>query len=255
MSALAATMRAAATDAYSRKAAFWSQAAVMMANDLGWVAFWLLFFNRVGQVRQWDASMVMLLLAVLTTSVGIVFGLLSNARRIPLLVAEGALDETLALPVAPLPHLLLRRIDAVNVGDIFFGLCLFAFAGQPSLSRTAVFVVGVAASVVLVTGFLLATGSLVFFGGGGQPGYLAEHAMLLMAAYPADVFSGFTRIVTYTAVPAAFVSAVPARLVADFSASMALALAVSALTFGAAGWITFHLGLRRYTSGSTWSRR
>jgi hypothetical protein len=33
----------------------------------------------------------------------------------------------------------------------------------------------------------------------------------------------------------------------------ATTLAVSA-TFAVAGWVTFNLGLRRYTSGATWTR-
>jgi len=85
---------------------------------------------------------------VLCTSAGLVLGLLSNSRRIPTLVADGSLDEVLTLPVAPLPHLLVRRLDTVNLGDVAFGLVLFAVAAHPTPQRTLVYLAGTLASAV-----------------------------------------------------------------------------------------------------------
>ena len=45
-----------------------SQMTVMVVNDVVWVVFWLLFFDRVGTVRGWDTDRVLLLFAVLTTA-------------------------------------------------------------------------------------------------------------------------------------------------------------------------------------------
>lgn len=254
MKAVTATLRSALADAFARRAAFWSQATVMVVNDMAWVTFWFIFFNRVGQVRRWDTDSVMLLLAMLTTSAGIVLGLLSNARRIPQLVADGALDETLSLPVAPLWHLLVRRIDPVNVGDVLFGVALFVIIGQPTPGRVLAYAAGVVASVVLLTGFLVTAGSTVFFTGRSQAGDLGLHAILLLASYPADVFGGYTKVLMFTVVPAAFVSAVPARLIDDFSLGSAVGLLTAAAAFAVVAWATFSLGLRRYTSGSAWTR-
>jgi ABC-2 type transport system permease protein len=254
MRATLATVRAAFTDTAAKRAAFWSQVMTMVINDVAWVAFWVLFFHRVGTIRGWDAHRVLLLFAVLTTSAGLVLGLFSNARRIPSLVADGALDEILSLPVAPLPNLLVRRFDAINIGDMAFGLTLFAVLGDPTPARVAMFLACSAAGALVFTGFLVATGSLVFFTGGGEGGDLGMHALLLLASYPAEVFTGATKALLYTVVPAAFVAAVPSRLVDDFGIGQALALAGAATFFATLGWTTFHLGLRRYTSGSAWAR-
>lgn len=249
-----AVLRSAFADAAARRSAFWTQIAAMIVNDVAWVAFWLIFFNRVTSVRGWDADRVLLLFAVLTTSAGLVLGLLSNARRIPTLVEDGSLDEVLALPVAPLPHLLVRRVDTVNLGDVAFGVVLFAVSGHPTGQRLLVFVAGSLASAVLLTGFLVLTGSLVFFTGRSESGDLGLNAVLLLASYPADVFAGATKVLLYTAIPAAFVSGVPAELVDDFDVGdAALMLAVAGL-FAALGWGTFTAGLRRYSSGSAWGR-
>ena len=79
--------------------------------------------------------------------------------------------------------------------------------------------------------------------------------MLLLGSYPVDIFAGAAKVLLYTAVPAAFVSSVPARLVEDFDAGWAGWLVAVAGIFAFAGWATFTLGLRRYTSGSVWTRR
>jgi ABC-2 type transport system permease protein len=249
-----ATVRAAAAESWANRQAFWVQVLAMVANDLAWVAFWVLFFDRVGTLRGWDTDRVLLLFAVLTTSAGLVLGFLSNARSVGRLAAEGQLDSVLALPVPPLAYLLVRRIETTNLGDFVFGVVLFAVAGSPTVERTAVYVVGSLAGAVLLTGFLVATGSLAFFGGRGETGEFGLHAMLLLASYPADIFTGASKAILYTAVPAAFVAAVPSTLIDDFDLTRAFALLGAATVFATAGWALFTLGLRRYTSGSVWTR-
>jgi ABC-2 type transport system permease protein len=253
MKALVATSRAAFLESWSNRAGFWTQVMTMVVNDVAWVAFWALFFRRVGTVRGWDTSRVLVLLAILTTAGGIVLGLLANARAIGRLAAAGELDAALALPVNPLGHLLVRRINTTNLGDIGFGVVLFVVACHPTVERTAVFLVGVAASSALLTGFLVATGSLSFFAGRDDAGELGFHAMLMFAAYPVDVFGGAAKLFLSTVLPAAFVATIPARLVDDFDPVLAATLLGVAALFVAIGWATFHAGLKRYTSGAVWT--
>lgn len=254
MRGLLATLRNAVAETGSNRAALVSQMSIMVLNDIVWVLFWALFFRRVGTVRGWDGERMLLLLSVLTCAGGIALGVLANARRVGNMAVDGDLDGVLALPVPPLAHLLLRRVEAINVGDLVFGLALFASTGSHTVARTAVFVGAVIAVATLLTGFLVLTGSLAFFIGRNEGGELGFHAMLLLGAYPVDVFAGAVKVVLYTVVPAAFVSSVPARLIEDFDLGPALGLAGVAGLFAFAGWATFTLGLRRYTSGSLWIR-
>jgi ABC-2 type transport system permease protein len=254
MRGLLATLRNAVAEARSNRAALVSQVSIMVLNDIVWVVFWVLFFRRVGSVRGWDGDRILLLLAVLTSAGGIALGILANARRVGTLAVDGHLDSVLALPVPPLAHLLVRRIEAVNVGDLVFGVLLFLTLGRPTVARTAVFVGAVAAVAVLLTGFLVLTGSLAFFIGRNEGGELGFQAMILLGAYPVDIFAGAIKVLLYTVVPAAFVSSVPARLIEDFDVVDALWLAGVAGTFALAGWTAFTLGLRRYTSGSVWTQ-
>ena len=254
MKALWATSRNAFAEVVAKPRALAAQMAVMAINDFVWVVFWVLFFDRVGTLGGWDRDSIILLQAVLTTAGGLSLGLFANARRIGAMAVGGDLDAVLALPVAPLGFVLLRRIEPVNLGDLVFGLVLFFVACDPTPERTLVFVLVALASATLLTGFLVLTGALAFFLGRSETGELGFHGLLLLGAYPVDLFAGAVRVLLFTVVPAAFVSAVPARLVDDFEASRALALGGAAAVFAVAAAAIFTLGLRRYASGSIWTR-
>jgi ABC-2 type transport system permease protein len=254
LTGLWATLRSALAEVVAKPAALVTQMFVMMVNDFVWVVFWVLFFDRVGTLGGWDRDSILLLQAVLTTSGGLSLGLFANARRIGAMAVGGDLDAVLALPVAPLPFVLLRRIEPVNLGDLAFGIGLFAIACDPTPARALVFVLVVLASATLLTGFLVLTGALAFFLGRSESGELGFHSMLLLGAYPVDLFAGAIRVMLFTVVPAALIAAVPAGLIGEFDGGRAAALVVTAATFAVAAAVTFTLGLRRYTSGSVWTR-
>jgi ABC-2 type transport system permease protein len=251
---MAATLRGAFAEAAAKRAALASQMAVMIVNDIVWVVFWTLFFDRTGEVRGWDGHRVLMLLSVICTAAGLSLGVLANARQVGNMAVDGELDGVLALPVPPLAYLLLRRIEPVNLGDLVFGICLFVAVGHPTPLRVVVYVAVVLASAALMTGFLVLSGSLAFFAGRSETGELGFHAVLMTSAYPIDMFAGLAKMLLYSVIPAAFVGSVPAGLVEDFDAGYAAWLAVTSAGFAFAGWAVFTLGLRRYTSGSVWTR-
>ncbi|TML37268.1 MAG: hypothetical protein E6G27_17790 [Actinobacteria bacterium] len=254
MKAIAITMRTAVAEARANRGAFWTQLSAMALNDIVWVVFWVLFFRRVGSVRGWDQSRVLLLFAVLTTGGGVVLGVFSNARRIGQLVTDGGIDAALSRPVGPLPYLLVRRVDAVNFGDVVFGVCLFVIAASPTPERTAVYLLGSAAGAVVLASFLVTVGSLSFFVGRGEAGDLGFNAIILLSSYPVDIFGGTTKVLLYSAIPAAFVAAVPARLVDHVGLGGVLTLLGVAGVFALGASAIFTAGLRRYTSSAIWTR-
>jgi ABC-2 type transport system permease protein len=255
MTAVTATLRAAVSDGLANRSSFWFQVGLMVANDITWIVFWVLFFDRVGHIRGWAVQDVIVLFSILLTTAGVVLGVFANSRRIGMLAADGSLDETLVLPVAPLSHILTSRVDAANIGDLLFGPVLFAVAGHPTPQRTVMYLLGSVAGSVVLIGFLVACGALTLFvGGRGEQADLGFNAILIFASYPLDLFGGATKVLLFTAVPAAFVTGVPARLVRSFDLGEALLLPAVAALFALLGWSLFQLGLRRYSSGSIWTR-
>ena len=53
MTAVTATLRAAVSDGLANRSSFWFQVGLMVANDITWIVFWVLFFDRVGHIRGW----------------------------------------------------------------------------------------------------------------------------------------------------------------------------------------------------------
>lgn len=251
--ALAAVWRTAWAEALANRGSFVAQMAVMVVNDLVWIFFWQVFFHRVGSVRGWTVDDMMVLYAVLALAVGLVLGALANLRMLGPLVASGDIDSALSLPVGPLGFLALRQVSPVNVGDIAFGIGLFAALGHPTPGRTALFLAATAAAVAVLVGFLVLLGSLAFLPGSSGAGELGLSAIIVFSSYPTDLFGGALRLALFGLVPAALVGSVPAQLVQDPSPARIALLAGGAVAFTGAGWLSFRLGLRRYTSGAIWT--
>lgn len=251
--ALWVTWSAAWRHALADRRAFGTQTAMIIANDLVWISFWLLIFNRVDEIRGWKIADIITLLAIAITSSGFVLGAFANIRRIGDMAADGELDEALTVPVRTLPYVLVRRIEVLHVGEPLVGLTMLVVFTDLTPARILVFVYGVAMAVIIQLGFFAMVGSLAFFVGRNEGGNLATQAMLLFSAYPVDAFGGVAKIMLYVVIPSAFVTSVPARLVGSFELVPALILSLVAAAFAVAGVATFEAGLRRYTSGSTWT--
>jgi viologen exporter family transport system permease protein len=249
------TLRTAARDGWANRGSFLLQVTFMIANDIVWIIFWALFFGRVGTVRGWTLHDVLLLFATITVAAGLAFGVFANCRRIGQMAGQGELDETLILPVPPLRHILFKRINASNIGDMVFGLALFAVAGDPTPERTALFIAGCLLGTVVLVSFIVLVGSLSFFTGGeGQQADAAFNAVILFASYPVDFFGGAVKVLLYTAVPAAFVTGLPVALVRHFDPVLAVGLVSFCAAIAGLATSVFTLGLRRYSSGSLWVR-
>ncbi|HVM36534.1 MAG TPA: ABC-2 family transporter protein [Actinomycetota bacterium] len=250
-----AVFRTATAEAAANRRSLGFQMAIMIANDVAWVGFWILFFRKVGEVRGWDANRMLVLFAILTTLGGIALGLFSNCRHVGRLAAGGELDHVLTLPVDPLAYTLTRKIEPIFLGDLAFGVVLFVLAGDLTVERTLLYLAASLCGAAVLIGFLVFGGSLTFFSRGrGEAGELGFQAILLLSSYPLEIFGGATKVLLFTAVPAAFVSGLPTRLVEDFDVVTAAVLVAAAAGFLGLGSFTFRLGLRRYTSGALWTR-
>ncbi|MEZ5410432.1 MAG: ABC-2 family transporter protein [Acidimicrobiales bacterium] len=250
---LGAVWRTAWAEALANRRSFVVQMTVMMVNDLVWIFFWQVFFRRVGSVRGWTVDDMMVLYAILALAAGLVLGALANLRWLGPLVANGDLDSALALPVDPLGFLALRQVSPVNVGDLVFGIGLFLWLGHPTPARLALLAVATAASVAVLAGFLALLGSLAFLPGTAGAGELGLSAVIVFSSYPTDLFGGALRLALFAVVPAALVGSLPAELVQHPSPAGLAGLAGGAAAFAGAGWLSFRLGLRRYTSGAAWT--
>ncbi len=228
----------------------------MMINDSMWVFFWMLYFEKFPVLNGWGRQDLFVLWAVITFSFGIAFGLCAQALRLSELITQGQLDYYLALPKNVLLHILVGQIRPANLGDLFFGPILLAIFVDMNFQKWICFVIGAILAGIIYLSFFVIVGSLAFFAGSseGISGGVGN-ALIHFSTYPTRIFSGWTRVILFTLIPAGFIAEVPVDMIRRFNVQDLIIMMGAASTFATVAWIVFHLGLRRYESGNLMSLR
>ncbi len=233
------------------RATFLTQAIGMFLNNGIYFIFWLMFFDRFEEVRGYQIQQIFLLFAVVAGGWGLAFTLAGNALRVADLIAQGRLDYYLALPRPILPHLLFSSMNSSTVGDLSFAVIAFLFAGQFDLVSILFWLVCCVLVAIICASFIATTGSLAFFmGNAAQWSMYLWNTLITFALYPTGLFQGLIRLVLFTVIPSAFIGAVPVDIIKTHSLPLLGGLIGAAAVSVVILYIVFHIGLRRYESGS-----
>ncbi len=240
------------SSAMEYRASFLTQIVFMFINNGIYFIFWLIFFDQFGAVRGYDISDIYLLFAIVAFSFGIGSMFAGNTgANLAYLIAQGRLDYYLVLPRNLLVHVIFSRMQVSAIGDVSFGLIAFFFAARLQfLDWLFFFAVSVPAAFVFI-GFATIAGSLAFYMGNAQ--YASQqmaNAILTFSLYPNTLFSGVSRFMLYTIIPAFFVGAVPVDIVKSRDITLLLGLWGVVLIVWFITTAVFYTGLRRYESGS-----
>ena len=73
--------------------------------------------------------------------------------------------------------------------------------------------------------------------------------MLLFSSYPGSIYTGATKFIAYTVLPAGFIVLTPVSFLRAPSAQGLAVLLVSALGYAVLAGAAFNLGMRRYRQG------
>ncbi len=233
------------------RVSFVMNVAFMALNNLMYLGFWWIFFQRFDSVKGWRLSDVAALFALGASSFGIANVVFGNGSKLSRVLAEGGLDAHLLVPGDPLVKVLASRSSVSAVGDILFGLVVFALAERPGPAGLLLFAYLSMLSALVFTAFGVLAHSLVLWTGGLEgPGASLHEAMLSFSIYPETVFSGPVRTVLYTLVPAGFMTYLPLALWREPGVAGLAGYTLVALGFVAVARAVFARGLRRYESGS-----
>ncbi|MBI3913657.1 MAG: ABC-2 family transporter protein [Chloroflexi bacterium] len=233
------------------RAAFLSQVIGMMLNNLVYFVFWVIFFDRFQNVRGWGLSEMILLFGVVATGFGAAVYLFGNALELATVIANGRLDYYLSLPRPVLLHVLASKSISSGLGDFTYGILSFIVAGLFTPDAILRAVLATLLAMIVFLSFMTFVNSLGFWmGNATMIAQQASGAMITFSLYPITLFEGSGKFLLFTIIPAAFVGAVPAEFIRGFDAGTLLQLLAAALILLALALFTFHLGLRRYESGS-----
>ena len=250
LSTHAANIAAAIRTSLMDRTNFALNALGMLVNDIFFLTLWYMFFAGFKQVGGWGLHDVALLLGIMMCIValaGIAFG---GYRDMAAAILRGEIDALLTQPKSVLARLLARESIATAWGDLVIGiwmLCTFAALGWSDIPRV---LAGIVCGTTVYVSSSVVYASLAFwFAGARSFARDLTDFMLLFSSYPGSIYTGMTRVVAYTVLPAGFIVLAPVDVLRAPSPSTFAVMVASALGYAALAALAFRLGLRRYRRG------
>jgi len=230
---------------------FLTQVFGMMLNDFMYFAIWIIFFQRFKDVRGWGIGDMYVTYGVLASAFGLVALLFGNAFTLSDIINNGRLDYYLSLPRPVLLHTVSSRMVSSGMGDFTYGFISYALSGQSTWDGFLRFVLATLLAATVFVSFLILVQSLAFwFGMISNLTNLLVNAMITFGIYPTTLFDSYAKLILFTVIPAALMGAVPAEFIARFTWQTLAKLFAGAVIFLFLAMMVFHLGLKRYESGS-----
>lgn len=238
------------------RTSFLLTAGMMLVNNMVWIFFWGVYFQRFPLVNGWELRDVMMMWAVSAGGYGLSAVFFGNASQLAYLVAHGQLDVFLAQPKPVLLHVLVSRMSVSAIGDIVFALLLFLFFGDWTLLGVLKFAAALLIAMVIFTFFMVIVQSLAFFIGNAEGiGQQMNISFITLATYPTDIFRGIGRMMLFAVIPAGFISYMPIGFLRENDVSFTIAAIAAAAGLACFGTWFFYRGLKRYSSGNMTAMR
>jgi ABC-2 type transport system permease protein len=186
------------------------------------------------------------------TVVGVAGVFFGGYRDMAAAILRGDADALLTQPKPVLARLLAGESLAHAWGDIVTGVALLATLAGLDATRVPLAVLGVALGLSVYVSASITFASLAFMISGARS-FSRELTdfMLLLSSYPGSIYSGTTKLIAFTILPAGFVVLAPVEFLREPTlAHLAVAVAAAA-GYAAVAICVFHLGLKRYQRGGT----
>jgi ABC-2 type transport system permease protein len=248
----AAQASAAIRMAFADRGNFFLQMAGMAVNNGFFFLLWILFFAGFRSVGGWRLADVSLLLGIVMTVVGVAGVFFGGYRDMAAAIIRGEPDALLTQPKPVLARLLARESFAHAWGDFITGVALLATLSGLDTAHLPLAILGIALGLTVYVSASITFASLAFWIAGARS-FARELTdfMLLFSSYPGSVYSGATKVIAFTILPAGFVVLAPVDLLREPTlAHLGIAVAAAA-GYAAVATFAFHAGLKRYQRGGT----
>ncbi len=247
----AALIAAAIRTSLADRANFVLQAFGMLINNGFFLLLWFMFFAGFRSVGGWELRDLALLLGIGVSMVGVSGVFFGGYRDMAAVILNGEPDALLTQPWAVLPRLLARESIASAWGDLLTGAVMLIVFADITAARIPLILLGVAAASVIYVSAAVTFASMAFWivGARSFARDLTDFT-LLFSSYPGSIYSGATKVIAYTVLPAGFIVLAPVRLLRDPNLQTLAVVVGSAVVYAAIAAATFSLGLRRYRRGA-----
>jgi ABC-2 type transport system permease protein len=222
----------------------------MVVNDVFFLVLWYMFFAGFKRVGGWGLNDVALLLGLTMLIVAVSGVFFGGYRDMAATVLRGEVDALLTQPKSVLIRLLARESIATAWGDLVMGLwLLFTFAALSWREIPSVLLCVACGTVVYVASAVVYASMAFWFAGARSFARDLTDFMLLFSSYPGSIYTGATKVVAYTLLPAGFIVLLPVAFLRAPSAVTLAVIVAAAAGYAALAAIVFNLGLRRYRRG------
>jgi ABC-2 type transport system permease protein len=247
----AANIAAAIRTSLMDRTNFTLQSVGMIVNDVFFLVLWYMFFAGFRRVGGWGLADVALLLGLIMCIVGISGIFFGGYRDMAATILRGEIDALLTQPKAVLARLLARESIATAWGDLVMGIWMLCTFASLSWRNLPLVLIGLACGTTVYIASAIVYASLAFwFAGARSFASDLTDFMLLFSSYPGSIYSGMTKFVAYSLLPAGFVVLAPVTFLRSPTAVTFSVLVASAAVYGVAAYLVFQLGMRRYRRGA-----
>jgi ABC-2 type transport system permease protein len=245
---VAAAMRASFAD----RGNFLLQSLSMVVNNGFMLVLWFMFFAGFHSVGGWRLADMALLMGIIMSIFGVAGIVFGGYRDMAATILSGEIDALLTQPRSVLARLLARDSYPSAWGDLGTAIViLIAFAGL-SWRDLPWFAAGWISGLIVYIAAAVTFASLAFWISGARS--LARDMtdwIILVSSQPGSIYSGASKLITYTLLPAGFVVLTPVRLLRHPSLGTLAIVVAAAMIYAMIAGGAFHLGLKRYRQGAT----
>lgn len=242
--------------ATSQKLALLLRAIFSLATHLIYIPVWIVIFSITPDIAGWTMKHALFAYALSITCWGIVSLFTYGLRIIPQQIDHGEFDSYLTLPRPVLLSAAVSSSKNTGVGEILFGLAVFIFCAQ-HFGMSLVFV-----PLFLCMGSMVFASAIIMIASLGfwlRQFYASADELyfnfVLMASRPAPIFTGIAKVIALTILPVSLMSRVPVEFAFTHHVPLLIYAALGVLAYAVLAISFFHIGLRRYESGSRFGVR
>jgi ABC-2 type transport system permease protein len=231
---------------------FFLQMAGMAVNNGFFFLLWILFFAGFRSVGGWQFADVCLLLGIIMTVVGVAGAFFGGYRDMAAAILRGEADALLTQPKAVLPRLLAGESLAHAWGDLVTGIAILATLAGLDAASMPLAILGVALGLAVYISASVVFASLAFWIAGARSfARDLTDFLLLFSSYPGSIYSGGTKLIAFTVLPAGFVVLAPVEFLREPTPTHLGIAAAAAIGYASLAALVFHMGLRRYQRKGT----
>jgi len=243
---------AAVRASFADRTNFILQSLSMVVNNGFMLVLWFMFFAGFRSVGGWRLADMALLMGIIMSIVGVAGITFGGYRDMAATILSGEIDALLTQPRSVLARLLSRDSYPSAWGDLGAAIViLVAFAGL-SWRDLPLFAVGWLSGLIIYVAAAVTFASLAFWISGARS--LARDMtdfVILVSTQPGSIYSGASKLIAYTLLPAGFIVLAPVRLLRHPTLETLTIVVGAAAVYAAIAMGAFHVGLRRYRRGAT----